>query len=239
MTGVARPPLRRHERRRRVVLPDDVVDAGSARCPHHAGAGRTGTRTRPARASEEAHEHRAADQQPDPDRAERRDVLLLERQPAYCRRAPLTTPAHTPKTPPHPPPRSSKLLRQHHRVAEHADALDLDLDDVARLQRHLRVARPADAGRRAGQDQVAGLERERCSRCRRRETARRRSGRACCRPAGPRRSAAARRGGRAVAELGDGHELAPSGQNVSKPLARVHWLSEYWMLRAERSFATR
>src|SRR3954451_6086337 len=36
-----------------------------------------------------------------------------------------------------------------------------------------------------------------------------------------------------------GTSSAESGQNVSKPFARVHWLSAYWMLRAETSFATR
>src|SRR5581483_4954623 len=36
-----------------------------------------------------------------------------------------------------------------------------------------------------------------------------------------------------------GTHVSPSGQNVSKPFARVHWLSECWMSRAETSFAQR
>src|SRR5215218_4507695 len=45
-----------------------------------------------------------------------------------------------------------------HRVAQHADALDLALDHVARLEEFGRVAREADALRRAGGDYVARFE---------------------------------------------------------------------------------
>jgi len=40
-------------------------------------------------------------------------------------------------------------------VLEPADPVDLDRDDVAVAQQHRRIAAEADAGRRAGQDQVA------------------------------------------------------------------------------------
>src|SRR5579864_478091 len=46
------------------------------------------------------------------------------------------------------------------RVPEHADAVDLDLDDVARLQPNGGLAGHADAGRSAGKDEVARLESE-------------------------------------------------------------------------------
>src|SRR6478736_5630819 len=46
-----------------------------------------------------------------------------------------------------------------HRIGDLAHAVDLDRDGVARLQQPLRVAEYADAGGRARQDQVAGLER--------------------------------------------------------------------------------
>src|SRR5215467_7980475 len=57
-------------------------------------------------------------------------------------------------------PRASRLRLVLDRVYEHADALDLDLTGVALLHPHrVRLARVADAGRRAGEDDVAGLER--------------------------------------------------------------------------------
>src|SRR5712691_4833560 len=46
------------------------------------------------------------------------------------------------------------------RVDQHADALDVDLAGVALLHPQRRLARVADAGRRAGEDDVAGLERD-------------------------------------------------------------------------------
>ena len=45
-------------------------------------------------------------------------------------------------------------------VAQHAEPLDLDLDDVAGLQQPRRRAGVADAGRGAGGQQVAGPQRE-------------------------------------------------------------------------------
>ena len=107
-------------------------------------------------------------------------------------------------------------------------------------ERHLRVARPADARRRAREDQVARLEREHVRDVRDEERHAGRSGRSSSRPAAPRRSGAGRRAGRCRRRAPTpGRARSPSGQNVSKPLARVHWLSAYWMLRAERSFAQR
>ena len=47
----------------------------------------------------------------------------------------------------------------HHRIAQHAEFLDLDLDHVARFEKHGWFAGHADAGRGAGEDDVAGLER--------------------------------------------------------------------------------
>src|SRR3954454_15909213 len=46
-------------------------------------------------------------------------------------------------------------------VGQDAEALDLDLDGVARAEQPLRVAGVADAGRRAGGEQVARAQRER------------------------------------------------------------------------------
>src|SRR3954447_975702 len=46
-------------------------------------------------------------------------------------------------------------------VGEDAEPLDLHLDDVAGVQQPLRVPGVADAGRRAGGQQVAGPQRER------------------------------------------------------------------------------
>src|SRR6478609_11338246 len=46
-------------------------------------------------------------------------------------------------------------------VGEDAEPLDLDLDDVAGPQQPLRVAGVADAGRRAGGQQVSRPQRER------------------------------------------------------------------------------
>src|SRR6185437_5315222 len=44
------------------------------------------------------------------------------------------------------------------RIAQHPDARDLDFADIARLHPdRFRLARMADAGRRAGEDDVAGL----------------------------------------------------------------------------------
>src|SRR5438270_1383874 len=48
-----------------------------------------------------------------------------------------------------------------HRVLEHAEAGDLDAHDVAGLHELLRIARHPDTRRRAREDDVAGLERER------------------------------------------------------------------------------
>ena len=50
-------------------------------------------------------------------------------------------------------------------VPQHADPVDLDLDDVAVLQRDLRVAEDADALGRAREDHVAALERDVRARC--------------------------------------------------------------------------
>src|SRR5438105_3706175 len=57
--------------------------------------------------------------------------------------------------------RSYGTLAPAHLVAQHADPLDLDLDDVARDEPDLRVAEDADALRRAGQDEVSRLEGDR------------------------------------------------------------------------------
>src|SRR5262249_44095277 len=46
------------------------------------------------------------------------------------------------------------------RVAEHAQVVDLDLDDVAGLEPDRGLAGHADARGRAGEDQVAGFQRE-------------------------------------------------------------------------------
>ncbi len=45
-------------------------------------------------------------------------------------------------------------------VAEHAESVDLDLDHVARLQQPCRCAGVADARRRAGGEQITGLDGE-------------------------------------------------------------------------------
>src|SRR5215813_7506589 len=56
--------------------------------------------------------------------------------------------------------RASRLRLVLDRVYEHADALDVDLAGIALLHPHrVRLAGVADAGRRAGEDDVAGLER--------------------------------------------------------------------------------
>src|SRR5258705_2042317 len=54
----------------------------------------------------------------------------------------------------------SSLCRRDDRVRHDSDPFDLHLHDVPVFHRDLRLARPADAGRRAGEDQVAGVERE-------------------------------------------------------------------------------
>src|SRR5581483_9507496 len=55
--------------------------------------------------------------------------------------------------------RSSLLVGN--RIAQYADAFDLDLADVAAFHPDRRLARMPDAGRRAGDQDVAGLERHR------------------------------------------------------------------------------
>ena len=47
------------------------------------------------------------------------------------------------------------------RIGQHADLLDLDFDDVARLHEELRVAGYTDAGRRACHEHISGLQRDR------------------------------------------------------------------------------
>ncbi len=47
------------------------------------------------------------------------------------------------------------------RILHRADAVDLAADPIARLEEDRRVAEDADTGRRAGRDDVAGLERDR------------------------------------------------------------------------------
>ncbi len=49
---------------------------------------------------------------------------------------------------------------QAHRIFQHADAGELDLHRVAGLQVFRRVEADADADRRAGRDDVAGIERD-------------------------------------------------------------------------------
>ena len=81
-------------------------------------------------------------------------------------------------------------------VPQHADPLDLDLDHVAVLHRDRRVARVADARRRAGEDQVAGLEGEDARGERDQPADAEDAGPTCCRPGTARRSGAARCAGR-------------------------------------------
>src|SRR5437660_12034386 len=52
-----------------------------------------------------------------------------------------------------------EALARADRVAQHAQAVDLDLHDVAVLEEDGRLAGKADAGRSAGEDYVAGLQR--------------------------------------------------------------------------------
>src|SRR5262245_28053798 len=52
-----------------------------------------------------------------------------------------------------------ELLFVRDRVDEHADLLDVDLAGVAAFHEHRRLARETDTRRRAGDDDVAGLER--------------------------------------------------------------------------------
>src|SRR5580704_18616321 len=61
---------------------------------------------------------------------------------------------------PRDPPATAPLSRSLDRVFQRAQALDLDSRAVARLHEDRRLARITDAGRRAGRDYVAGLERE-------------------------------------------------------------------------------
>ena len=124
------------------------------------------------------------------------------------------------------------------RIGDLADAVDLDRDGVARLQQPLRVAEDADPGGRAGQDQVAGLERRRArgvaddlvdpeDQVRRRRVLQRLAGDDGADPRA-RADRAPRRPGTS----------GPTGQNVSGDLPRVHWPSANWRSRAETSFAT-
>ena len=124
-----------------------------------------------------------------------------------------------------------------HRVAHEADALDLDLDLVARRERDLRLAEDADAGGRAGQDQVAGLEREDARGVRDEvrdaedELARPRVlQRLPVQPWTTRTSAASPTS--ATGTIG-----VETGQKVSKLLPRSHWPSANWRFRALTSFA--
>src|SRR5262245_677408 len=48
----------------------------------------------------------------------------------------------------------------HHRVAERPKLIDLDFDLVAGLEEHRRLAGEADAGGRAGEDEIAHLQSE-------------------------------------------------------------------------------
>src|SRR5207302_561807 len=56
--------------------------------------------------------------------------------------------------------RGKRDLTFHHRIAEHAKPLDLNLDHIPRSQENGRLARHADAGRRARENQIPRLERE-------------------------------------------------------------------------------
>ena len=59
------------------------------------------------------------------------------------------------------PARSDRpLFFGNHGIAERAQVIDLDLDDIARLEPDRRLARHADARGRAGEDQVARLQGE-------------------------------------------------------------------------------
>ena len=103
-------------------------------------------------------------------------------------------------------------------VGEHADAGDLDLHDVA-------VAERPDAGRRAGRDQIARLERHDAADVRHQERNREvhvggRRALALLRRS-PGRSPRASRQSRPAATAG------PTGQKVSNPLARPHWPSVF------------
>ena len=112
-----------------------------------------------------------------------------------------------------------------HRVREDADSLDLDLDEVAGLQRNGWRPRVADPGRGAGEDQVARLEREdgRGKRDERPDAEDEVVGVPVLEA--PRRSAAGRRAARSRRQVRTpGRAGRPSGQNVSKPFPRVHWL---------------
>src|ERR1700680_1198399 len=51
-------------------------------------------------------------------------------------------------------------LSLYHRVPQHTQSLDLHFHHVAALQEHGRLPRDADTGRRAGEDQIARLQRE-------------------------------------------------------------------------------
>jgi len=56
-----------------------------------------------------------------------------------------------------PPPLPAALqFLSDHRVAQHAELLNFDFDNVARLQQYGRLSGEADAVRRTGEDQVAG-----------------------------------------------------------------------------------
>src|SRR3712207_923095 len=55
--------------------------------------------------------------------------------------------------------RDGRRSAPHHTVLERAETVDAGGHDVAGLQETGRLAAAADAARRAGEDQVAGLER--------------------------------------------------------------------------------
>src|SRR5689334_21053365 len=57
--------------------------------------------------------------------------------------------------------RMSVFLFRHDWISQTSDTLDQNLHLIARLEKHGRLARKADTGRRAGGDDVAGLERDR------------------------------------------------------------------------------
>src|SRR5262245_58412326 len=57
----------------------------------------------------------------------------------------------------------------HHLVVEDPDALDLGLHPVAGREQHLRIAAESDSAGRAGENHVAGLERDELRQLRHRE----------------------------------------------------------------------
>ena len=171
--------------------------------------------------------------EPDPDRLPEASACSESVSGAACGAVSMMTPAYRRargRTPllPGRPASAGRSVAADEGVGQGADALDLDLDPLAADDR-------ADAGGRAGQDDVTGQQRQGL-----RDVATIRAATSCTMSAvGPSCTTSPSTSGdqRQVGRSSSVSIQGPSGQNVSKPLARAHCPSALCRSRAVTSLA--